>query len=167
MTHRPPTPARTLAPAAVAFRCEVTAHDLSGSREVVLAYYRATSPRLAGRWMRVQSRRLARLLAPESTAPHMKTAPLVAMGPNCARPDDDLLAWAGSDERYEQTLRVLSAGNSYLLSVTDYDARYSVRVYALPTRTTPLQSFAPDGRCRYAPAVAGHHRKPRRRRFSR
>ncbi|MGW7431879.1 hypothetical protein ACWGIN_20310 [Streptomyces sp. NPDC054861] len=167
MTHRPPAPPRPYAHAAVAFRCEVTAHDLSGSREVILAHYRADSPRLAARWVRGQAQRLARLLAPPPGAPYLQAAPLVATGPTCPRPDEDLLAWASSDERYEHALRVLGAGNTYLLNVTDYDARYSVRVYALPTRSRPSQSPAPAGRRPYAPAGAGRHRKPRRWRFAR
>ena len=166
-TYRPPTPARPLRHAAVAFRCEVTAYDLSGSREVVLAYYRAASPRLAARWMRAEACRLARLLAPEPSAPYLESVLLVAAGPDCPRPDDDLLAWASSYERYEHALRVLASGNTYLLNVTDYDARYSVRAYALPTRNRPLQPPAPAGRRLHAPAGAGRHRKPRRWRFAR
>ncbi|UUN29415.1 hypothetical protein [Streptomyces sp. FIT100] len=167
LTYRPPVPARPLRHAAVAFRCEVTAYDLSGSREVILAYYRAASPRLAARWMRAEAQRLARLLAPEPNTPHLESVLLVAAGPDCPRPDDDLLAWASSDERYEHALRVLASGHTYLLNVTDYDARYSVRTYALPTRSRPLQSPAPAGCSPYAPAGAGRHRKPRRWRFGR
>ncbi|WP_406013063.1 hypothetical protein OG520_11005 [Streptomyces sp. NBC_00984] len=144
----------------------MTAHDLSGSREVVLAFYRAASPRLAARWMRAEAQRLARLLAPEPTAPYLGSVLLVAAGPACARPDADLLAWASSNERYEHALRVLSSGNTYLLNVTDYDAQYSVRAYALPTRSRPLQSPTPAGSRQCAPAGVGLHRKPRRWRFT-
>ncbi|WP_229899599.1 hypothetical protein [Streptomyces capoamus] len=129
---------------------------MSGSREVILAYYRASSPRLAARWMRAEAQRLARLLAPAPTAPHFRSVLLVATGPTCPRPDDELLAWAGSDERYEHALRTLQAGKDYLLSVADYDAQYAVRVYVLPT-----QSPAPAGRRTHAPAGTGRHRKPR------
>ncbi|MFJ9869044.1 hypothetical protein [Streptomyces sp. NPDC101165] len=144
----------------------MTGHDLTGSREVILAYYRATSPRLAARWMRAEAQRLARLLTPEPAAPYLGSFLLVATGPTCPRPDADLLAWASNDERYEHTLRVLSAGNTYLLNVTDYDARYSVRAYALPTRSRASQNPASAGRRPYAPAEAGRHRKPRRWRFT-
>ncbi|WP_431044427.1 hypothetical protein ACQUSR_22630 [Streptomyces sp. P1-3] len=166
MRYRPPVAALPLKHAAVAFRCEVTAYGLSGSREIVLAYYRAASPRLAARWMRAEAQRLARLLAPEPTAPHLRSVLLVAAGPTCPRPDDDLLAWASSDKRYEHVLRVLRSGNTFALGVTDYDARYSVRAYALPTRR-PSQSPTSAGYRTYAPAEAGHHRKPRRWRFPR
>ncbi|WP_432036985.1 hypothetical protein [Streptomyces cucumeris] len=167
-TYRPPIPVRALRHTAVAFRCEVTAHDLSGSREVILAYYRAASPRLAARWMRAEAQRLARLLAPEPTAPHLQSVLLVAAGPDCPQPADDLLAWASSDERYEHALRVLAAGNTYLLNVTDRDAQYSVRACALPTRRSPRSPApAPAGRRPHAPAGAGRHRKPRRWRFAR
>ncbi|MFJ2892478.1 hypothetical protein ACIO53_41270 [Streptomyces sp. NPDC087305] len=161
MTHRPSTPLRPLAHAALAFRCEVTAHDLSGSREVILAYYRATSPRLAVRWMRAEAQHLARLLAPAPTAPHLRSVLLVAAGPTCPRPDADLLAWASSDAEHERALRILRAGKNYLLMVEDYDARYALRVYPLPT-----QSPAPAGRRTHAPAGAGRHRKSRRWRFT-
>lgn len=166
MTYRTPTPARPLRHAAVAFRCEVTAYDLSGSREVTLAHYRAASPRLAARWMRAEAQRLARLLAPVPTTPHFRSSLLVAAGPTCPRPDDDLLAWARSDEQYEHALRVLGSGNTYLLNVTDYDARYSVRAYALPNRGGSLQPSASAGRCLHVPTGAGRHRKPRRWRLA-
>jgi hypothetical protein len=165
-TYRPAPPVRPLRQAAVAFRCEVTAHDLSGSREVILAYYRAASPRLAARWMRAEARRLARLLAPEPRAPHLRSVLLVAAGPACMRPDVDLLAWASSDEQYERALRALSCGKDCFLTVTDSDARYCVRVYALATRK-PSQSPAPAGRRTHAPAGAGRHRRPRRWRITR
>lgn len=158
MTHRPPDLTRPIVCPAVAFRCEVTAHDLTGSREVVLAHYRAASPRLAARWVRAQSQRLARLLAPEPNAPHLRTVPLVCTGPTCPRPDDDLITWASNDEWYEHAIRVCGAGNDYLLTVTDYDARYSLRVYALPTRRPP-QTPAPAGRRTHAPAGAGRHKR--------
>ncbi|MCO8308510.1 hypothetical protein [Streptomyces sp. RKCA744] len=164
---RPPAPAHPLRRAAVTFRCEATAHHLSGSREVILACYRAASPRLAARWMRAEARHRARPLAPEPGAPHLESVLLIAAGPDCPRPDDGLLAWAGSDERYGHALRVLGSGNTYLLNVTGYDARYSVRAYALPTRNRLLQPPAPAGRRRHAQAGAGRHRTPRRWRFAR
>ncbi|MER6527647.1 hypothetical protein [Streptomyces sp. NPDC001508] len=166
MTYRPSVPAPPVKQAAIALRCEVTAYALSGSREIVLAHYRATSPRLAARWMRAEAQRLARLLAPEPTTPRLGSMLLVAAGPACPRPDADLLAWAASDARYEHVLGVLRAGNTYTLDVTDYDARYSVRAYALPTHR-PSQSPAPTGCRTYVPAGAGHHGKPRRWRFLR
>ncbi|HCA84068.1 MAG TPA: hypothetical protein DEQ61_00265 [Streptomyces sp.] len=167
MAHRPPPLPCPLKHATIAYRCEVTAHDLSGSHEVILAYYRAASSRLAARWMRAEAQRLARLLAPEPAAPYLRSVMLVATDPSCPRPDADLLAWASSDEQYERALRVLASGNDYLLNVTDSDARYSVRVYALPTRSRPPQPSAPAGRRPYAPAGVGRHRKPRRWPFSR
>ncbi|MFK0289928.1 hypothetical protein ACIQU6_05480 [Streptomyces sp. NPDC090442] len=145
----------------------MTAHDLSGSREVVLAYYRAASPRLAARWIHAEAQHLARLLAPEPAAAHLPSVLLVAAASTCPRPDDDLLEWASSDEQYERAMRVLASGNAYLLNVTDYDARYSVRAYALPIHSRPIQPPAPAGRRPNAPVEAGRHRRPRRWRFTR
>ncbi|MGW7363896.1 hypothetical protein ACWGI8_10810 [Streptomyces sp. NPDC054841] len=64
----PPTSARASMRSPIAFRCEATAHDLSGSREVLLATYRGRSPRLAARWLRAEAHHLARLLSPDPDA---------------------------------------------------------------------------------------------------
>ncbi|WP_190086589.1 hypothetical protein [Streptomyces longisporoflavus] len=162
MTHRPPTLVRPPAHAAVAFRCEVTARGLAGSREVIVAHYRAASPRLAARWIRAQAQHLAGLLAPEATTPYLPPATIAPAGPTCPRPDEDLRMWASNSEWYEHAIRVLSSGNSYLLNVTDYDARYSVRAYALPTSNRPLKTAVPAGCPAHAPAGTGRHRKRRR-----
>ncbi|MFD7106077.1 hypothetical protein [Streptomyces celluloflavus] len=145
----------------VAYRCEATARNLSGHREVLLATYRAATPRLAARWLRAEAQRLARLLAPEPSAPCLRGAPLVPTAAHAPRPDYYLLVWAGDDNQYDHALRILCAGNAYVLAVTDYDARYSVRVYPLPVQRAP-QTPAPAGCFPCAPAGAGRH--PTRRR---
>jgi hypothetical protein len=77
MTHRPLPPPRPLRHAAVAFRCETTATALDGgAREVILATYRATTPRLAARWLWSQAERLADLLDRTPAAPQLQDAPL-------------------------------------------------------------------------------------------
>jgi hypothetical protein len=155
----------TASPFAHAFRCEVIAQDLTGSREVMLAHYRAASPRLAARWMRAEAQRLARLLAPDPSAPHWQAAPLVTTNLPCLRPDNSLHAWANNGERYDYVLWALGSGNTYLLNVTDHDARYSVRAYALPA-SRPLRPHGPAGCRLHVPVAERRHRKPRRWRLS-
>lgn len=134
----PPTSARALVRPPVAFRCEATAHDLSGSREVLLATYRGRSPRLAARWLRASAHRFAQLLSPDLGALSLRDAPLILAGPETPRPDAELRAWADSDQAYEQTVIALAEGLAFVFTVTDYDARYSLRVYPLPTRQPRL-----------------------------
>lgn len=157
--HRPPSRPCVLRSAA-AFGCEVNARGLSGSHEVTIAYHRAASPRLAARWMRAEAQRLARLLAPDPSAPHLRSVSLVPADPVGPRPAGELLAWADDDERYEHALHVLASGDVFTLDVTDYDAVYSVRAYPLRA-SRPSQPPAPVGRRAYAPAGAGRHRMPR------
>lgn len=130
----PPASVRPLMRSPMAFRCEATAHGLSGTREVLLATYRGRSPRLAARWLRAQAFRLARLLSPDPGAVFLRDAQLVTAGPDVPRPDAELRAWASSDQAYEHALRALAAGRAFVFTVTDYDARYSLRMYPLPTR---------------------------------
>lgn len=147
------------------FRCEATAHDLSGSREVFLANYRGRSPRLAARWLRAEAHRLARLLSPNPDALFLRDAPLTSAGPDIPRPDLDLRAWADDDRAYEHALRSLATGRAFLFTVTDYDARYSLRVYPLPTRRpAPPQPPVPARCPPHSPAGTGRHRRPRGRR---
>jgi hypothetical protein len=164
----PPTSARALVRPPVAFRCESTAHDLSGSCEVLLATYRGRSPRLAARWLRASAHRLSRLLSPDLGAMSLADAPLVVTGPEIPRPDVELSAWAESDQAYEHALRALAAGRAFMFTVTDYDARYSLRVYPLPARRPHLPQHStlaegpPDPSAR-----VGRHRRPRGRRPTR
>jgi hypothetical protein len=159
----PPTSARALVRPPVAFRCEATAQDLSGSREVLLATYRGRSPRLAARWLRASAYRFSRLLSQDLGSASLGNAPLILVGPESPRPDVELRAWANSDRAYEQALRALAAGHVFAFTVTDYDARYALRVYPLPTRRPrlpqhPALAWAPPH-----PTVGpGRHRRPRR-----
>lgn len=161
----PPTSARALMRPPVAFRCEATAHDLSGSREVLLGTYRGRSPRLAARWLRTSAHRLSRLLSPDCRTMSLGDAPLVLTGPEVPRPDVELRAWAESDPAYEQALITLAAGRAFVFTVTDYYARYSLRVYPLLTRRQCLPQHPalaegpPDTSSR-----AGRHRRPGGRR---
>jgi hypothetical protein len=155
----PPASARASMRPSIAFRCEVAAHDLSGSREVLLAIYRGRSPRLAARWVRAAAHRLARLLCPDSEAPSLRNAPLVAVGPDVPRPDVELHAWADSDHAYDHALGVLTTGRVFMFTVTDCDARYSLRVYPLPTRRqAPSQAHVLARRPSRSPARG--HRLP-------
>ncbi|MBT2421304.1 hypothetical protein J7F01_35290 [Streptomyces sp. ISL-22] len=145
----------------IAFRCEAVAHDLSGTREVLLATYRGWSPRLAARWLRAEAFRLARLLSPHPGAKFLGNAPLTTAGPDVPRPDAELRAWASSDQAYEHALRTLAAGRAFIFTVMDYDARYSIRVYALPTRRpAPPQAPVPARHPRKLPSPPGAHPTP-------
>lgn len=86
----PPISARAFVRPPVGFRCEATAYDLSGSREVLLATYRGRSPRLAARWLRASTHRFARLLSPDVGALSLRDAPLLLAGPEVPRPDVEL-----------------------------------------------------------------------------
>lgn len=164
----PPTSARAFVRPPVAFRCEATAYDLSGSREVLLATYRGRSPRLAARWLRASAHRFARLLSPDFQAPGLRDAPLLLANPEVPRPDVELRAWADSDAAYEQALRALAAGRAFVFAVADYDARYCLRVYPLPTRRPRLpQHPALAGELLHPSVRAGRHRRPRGRRPTR
>ncbi|MEV6329611.1 hypothetical protein [Streptomyces sp. NPDC051909] len=111
--------------------------------------------------MRTEAQHLARLLAPDPSAPYLCSAPLAPADPVGPRPDDELLAWARDDAQYEHALHALASGEVYTLTVTDYDAVYSVRAYPLRA-CSPSLLPAPAGRRSYAPARAGRHRMPRR-----
>lgn len=136
-----------------AYRCELLARSLDGTYEAILATYRAPTPRLAARWARDTAGRYAELLAPAPAADHLGGAPLIEAPPGGPRPDVTLHAWADSDERYEGVLRTLAADHPYAFTVTDYGARYSLRVCPLPARRpapSPAliggsQSLAPAG----------------------
>ncbi|MGP3990677.1 hypothetical protein [Streptomyces sp. 3N207] len=168
LTFAPPISVRTPMRSPIAFRCEATAHDLSGTREVQLATYRGRSPRLAARWLRAEASHLARLLSPDPEAISLRDAPLTTPGSDVPRPDADLRAWANSDQAYEHALRVLAADRAFVFAVTDYDAWYSLRVDPLPTlRPAPPQALV-SARCpSHSPAVTGRHRRPRGRRTTR
>ncbi|TGN74552.1 hypothetical protein E5083_20335 [Streptomyces bauhiniae] len=129
-----PASARASLRSPIAFRCEATAHDLGGSREILLATYRGRSPRLAARWLRAEAHRLARLLSPALGALFLRDAPFTAAGPDVPRPDAELRAWADDERAYEHALRSLASGRALMFTATDYDARYSLRAYPLPTR---------------------------------
>ncbi|MBZ9638299.1 hypothetical protein K8369_02475, partial [Streptomyces sp. PSKA30] len=86
----------------------MTAHDLSGTREVLLATYRGRSPRLAARWLRAQASHLARRLSPDPGAVFLRGAPLITTGPGVPRPDAELRAWANSDQAYEHAIHILA-----------------------------------------------------------
>lgn len=164
----PPASARAPMRSPVAFRCEATAHDLGGSREILLATYRGRSPRLAARWLRAFALRLAGLLDPTPEAAYLHSAPLIPTGPEAPRPDVGLRALANSDRAYEQALRTLAAGRPVAFTVTDYDARYSLRVYPLPTRRpAPAPSCVPAGCPPHRSTRAGRHRRPHRWRVPR
>ncbi len=60
------------------------------------------------------------------------------------------------DHACEQTLHALAAGRAFVFTVTNYDARYSLRVYPLPTRRlAPPQAPAPTRVPTPLPARAG------------
>lgn len=164
----PPASARTSMRSPLAFRCEATAHDLGGFREITLATYRGRSPRLAARWLRAEAHHLARLLSPDPDALPLRDVPFIAVGHSVPRPDAELRAWAESDHAYEHALSSLATGRAFVFTVTDYDARYSLRVYPLPTRRQPPSQAPVPTRCPpHSPAGAGRHRRPRGRRASR
>lgn len=168
LTFTLPASARPPMRAPIVFRCEATAHDLSGTREVLLATYRGRSPRLAARWLRAQALRLARLLSPDPGALFLRDAPLVTAGPDVSRPDAELRAWADSDQAYEHAFRALAAGRAFVFAVTDHDARYLLRVYPLPTRRpAPPQAQSPAWCPPHSPAGTGRHLRPRGRRTPR
>lgn len=159
----PPASARASMRSPVAFRCEATANGLGDSREILLATYRGRSPRLAARWLRASALRLAALLDPAPEAAYLHSAPLVPTGPQVPRPDVELRALADSDRAYEQALRALAAGRPVVFTVTDYDARYSLRVYPLPTRRpAPAPPSVPSGCPPHRSTRAGRHRRPHR-----
>ncbi|WP_016908359.1 hypothetical protein [Streptomyces xiaopingdaonensis] len=148
----------------LAYRCEAIAQDLTGSCEVVLSTYRAMTPRLAAGWARHTARRYAGLLAPVPTAGYLLRAPLTETAPDGPRPEVVLLGWADSVEHYEHALRTLVAGRPYVLTLTDYDAVYSLRLDPVPVRrpapTTPVST-----RGVRPSSGTGRHRRttPRRR----
>jgi hypothetical protein len=142
-----------------AYRCELLARSLDGTYEAILATYRAATPRLAARWARTKARRYAGLLAPTPTAPYLAGAPLVEIEPGTPRPDVKLQAWADSPELYEGVLHTLAAGRAYVLTATDYGARYELRLDPLPIRRAPQ---APVFTTHTRPSTGkGRHRRPR------
>lgn len=155
----PPASAHAPARLPLAFHCVSTAHDLSGAREVILATYRAPTPRLAARWMQVEAQRLARLLDPRPGALYFGWAPLVPTGPTCPHPHAYLHAWAQEPGQYEQALLTLAAAEPYRISVTDYDARYNLLAAPLLMPPKPPQSPAPAGCQPVPPARAGRRRR--------
>ncbi|GHI02501.1 hypothetical protein Scel_08220 [Streptomyces cellostaticus] len=165
LTLAPPASARASMRSPIAFRCEATAHDLSSSREILLATCRGRSPRLAARWLRAEAHRLARLLSPTPDALFLRDAPLTTAGPDFPRPDADLRAWADDDRAYEHALRSLATGRAFMFTVTDYDARYYLRVYPLPIRRQAPPPAPVPARCPpHSSAGTGRHRRPRGRR---
>ncbi|MFJ9468309.1 hypothetical protein [Streptomyces caniferus] len=142
-----------------AYRCELLARSLDGTYETVLATYRATTPWLAARWARATAGRYAELLAPAPAAPYLGGAPLIEAPPEGPRPDVRLRAWADSGERYEGVLRTLAEGCPYAFTVTDYGARYELRLDPLPVRRAP---HVPALAARTRPSTGrGRHRRPR------
>ncbi|MFF1756111.1 hypothetical protein [Streptomyces sp. NPDC058266] len=142
-----------------AYRCELLALSLDGTYEAILATYRAITPRLAARWARTTASRYAELLAPAPTAPYLGGAPLIEAPAEGPRPDVKLHAWADSDERYEGVLHTLAEGHPYAFTVTDYGARYELRLDPLPVRRAPhVPAFAARTR---PSADRGRHRRPR------
>jgi len=139
-----------------AYRCELLARSLDGTYETILATYRATTPRLAARWARETVSRYAELLAPAPPAPYLGSAPLIEAPPEGPRPDVRLHAWADSRERYEGVMRTLAEGCPYAFTVTDYGARYELRLDPLPVRRPPQ---APE--LTRPSASQGRHRRPR------
>ncbi|MFI7009952.1 hypothetical protein [Streptomyces sp. NPDC050145] len=146
-------------PRRYAYRCELLARSLDGRYEAILATYRAPTPRLAARWARATAGRYAELLAPAPTADYLEGAPLIEFPPDGPRPDATLHAWADSRDRYEGVLRTLAADHPYVLTVTDYGARYELRVDPLPVRRPP-QTPALTARTRPS-TDRGRHRRPR------
>ncbi|WP_240509899.1 hypothetical protein [Streptomyces malaysiense] len=152
---------RTSVRSPIAFRCEATARDLGGSREVLLATYRGRSPRLAARWLRTEALHLSRLLSPDPGAMFLGDAPLTVAGPEAPRPDAELRAWAGGDQAYEYALRALAAGHAFMFAVTDHDARYSLQVYPLLARhPAPPGACVPGRHPSHSPAPAQVHHLP-------
>lgn len=158
LTLAPPGSAHTSARLPLAFHCAATAHDLSGTREVILATYRAPTPRLAARWMQAEALHLARLLDPHPGEPYLGRAPVLPTGPTCPRPHAYLYAWAQEPSQYEQALSTLATAESYRISVTDYDARYNLLAAPLLMPPQPPRSPAPAG-CQPSPARAGRRRR--------
>ncbi|GAA3237400.1 hypothetical protein GCM10010493_06160 [Streptomyces lavendulae subsp. grasserius] len=156
LTLAPPASRPPAAHTALAYRCEAVATDLQGSREVLLATYRATTPRLAARWVRAEALRLVRLLCPQPESPSLRNAPLVVVGDAAPRPDLALLGWTANDAEYERTISALGAGDCFLLGVNDYDARYTLNVYPLPTRN-PIPTAPPTSAL--TRAAMGRHRR--------
>ncbi|MFZ3595917.1 hypothetical protein [Streptomyces sp. BH104] len=139
-----------------AYRCELLARSLDGTYEAILATYRAATPRLAGRWARTTAGRYAGLLAPAPAEPYLGRAPLVESPPEGPRPDVKLRMWADSAERYEGVLRTLADGHPYAFTVTDYGARYELRLDPLPVQRAPqTPEFTRPS------ANKGRHRRPR------
>ncbi|WP_411146423.1 hypothetical protein [Streptomyces sp. x-80] len=155
-----PATRRTTTKPALAFRCETTATALGrGARSVILATYRAGTPRLAARWLWSQAEHLADLLDPTPAAPQIQDAPLLLVAAAAPHPAGDLRAWARDATEYERSLRALAAGDAFLLSVIDYDARYSITAYPLPADRRSPQTPAPAGCQSPSPAGAGRHRR--------
>ncbi|MGM9332122.1 hypothetical protein [Streptomyces murinus] len=162
LTLTPPASVRTSVRSPIAFRCEATAHDLGGTREVLLATYRGRSPRLAARWLRAEALHLSRLLSPDPEAKFFRDAPLAIAGPEAPRPDAELRAWAAGDQAYEHALRALAAGRAFMFAVTDCDARYSLRVYPLlARRPTPARARVLARHPSHSSALAQVHHLPR------
>lgn len=158
LTPAPPASARPLTQTVLAYRCETTATGLTGSREVLLAVHRASTPRLAARWLRVEAERLARRFSLDPQSSTMRDAPLSIVDPTYPRPDDALRAWRHSETEYERAIRVLSAGDAYLISISDYDARYCLNAYPVPARG-PSAPPAPAARSRFTLGGSGRHRR--------
>ncbi|MDB1088106.1 hypothetical protein PJ985_11070 [Streptomyces sp. ACA25] len=106
--------------------CEFTVHPLVSGQDICLGQTWAGSPRLAVRWMRAQSARLAGALDPRPGQSPLPMDCLRAVPPEDSHPGAVFRGWLEDDAAQERELLSLTSGRRISVTGTDAQALYSV-----------------------------------------
>lgn len=114
------------------FVCEQLASAVTDDDALVcvLGHYRATSPRLAVRWLRHRTRRLADQLDPPEPWPG--DAPLDVVPVADPTAPDHLRQWSADPAAHERLMARLAVGHAFRLTVIEDDSRFAFTVDAFP-----------------------------------
>ncbi|MFD7611018.1 hypothetical protein [Streptomyces sp. NPDC059828] len=137
--------------------CEVVAYYPDGGMEWFLGGYRATSPRLAVRWLRGQALRLANALDPIPGMGPLPPEALQEANPKAPNPGHILRKWAGDQRAQDwqmaelvdgRSFAVMSGGPDRLMGHSDLDLYYALEVRPM------VRSFVTDWRLQEVTYVA-------------
>ncbi|MBW1602280.1 hypothetical protein JJV70_09185 [Streptomyces sp. JJ66] len=125
-------------------RCPATGDRPGGCDAWFLGGYRASSPRLAVRWLRGQALRLARALDPRPGTGPLPAACLHRTGPNSPNPGHILRTWAQDLRCQETHLLLLAAARPINITAGGPDSIYGLRdtdvYYSLTARPLPVEA---------------------------